>query len=87
MQENEACTHTAKRPKWDPRVENLKRALDRSMDARRQQGDAILLFRETEWQASPYGVIDELGARRRIYRPPSLYVEDARFMPGIVEAT
>ena len=76
-------------------VENLKRAFDRSMDARRQQGDAISLFRETEWQASPMESSINLALDGRIFKSLSLYVEDARFMPlwrltrahGVVEAT
>ena len=45
-------------------IENVKRALDGWTDARYQHGDTVLLFRETEGQASPYGVIDEVSARR-----------------------
>ena len=64
MQENEACSIRRSDQSGTLGVENLKRAFDKSMNARRQQGDAISLFRENEWQASPYGAIDELGARR-----------------------
>ena len=73
MQEDEACSIRRSDRSGTLGVKNLKRALDRSMDARRQQGDAIPLVRETEWQASPYELIDELGARRANLQIPYMW--------------